>query len=330
MPKAAIYARFSSHNQKETSIEDQVAECSEAAARDGYEVAAVYADRGVSGTTDRRPEFLRMVGDARSAAWSRVYVWKLDRFGRDRYDMAVYRRRLKRCGVEVVSAKEPVPDGPAGVLLESILEGAAEYYSKNLGENVRRGLHRRAADGHPCGQRRYGWRIAGGRYEVDEGRAAWVREMYRMRAAGAGFAAIAVDLAARGCTTSAGLPMSKSVVSRILRDDAYKGVYRLGDTAVPGGIPAIVGEAEWDAAQLPGRGGRSSARAGDLAGARFGELTVVRLQETRKGRSKWLCRCSCGRLVVEPGTRLASGKATSCGCKGDGSPRDAKGRFSPM
>lgn len=347
MQKAAIYARFSSHNQREVSIDDQVAECGEAAARDGYEVCAVYADRAVSGTTDRRPEFLRMVGDARSAEWSRVYVWKVDRFGRDRYDIVVYKRRLRKLGVEVVSACEPVPDGPSGVLLESVLEGAAEYYSRNLSENVMRGLHSRARGGHPCGERRYGWSIAGARidgegryvagdhYEVCEEEAAWVREMYAMRAGGASFPAIAEALSAKGCTNTLGGPISKHVVARIVRDDAYKGVYRLGETVVPGGIPAIVGEAEWEAAQGVSRGvgkrPRSyAARKGDLSGMQFGDLLVICYHETRKGNRKWLCRCSCGKMTVEWGTRLTSGKATHCGCRGDGRPRDDKGRFAPM
>lgn len=137
---AAIYARFSSHNQREESIDDQVRVCRAQAASDGCPVVAVYADHAISGTTDRRPEFLRMVADAGKGRFDRLYVYKLDRFARNRFDSATYRAKLRKAGVDVVSASERVPDGPEGIMLESVLEGMAEYYSANLSQNIRRGM----------------------------------------------------------------------------------------------------------------------------------------------------------------------------------------------
>ena len=69
-----------------------------------------------------------------------VIVWKLDRFARNRYDSAMYKAKLKKNGVQVMSAMEAIPDTPEGVMLEAMIEGMAEYYSLDLALKVRRGL----------------------------------------------------------------------------------------------------------------------------------------------------------------------------------------------
>jgi len=116
-----IYARYSSHNQREASIEQQVRECEEFARHNRLRVVKVYADRHLSGTTDQRPQFQQMLKDAERGRWSVVLTWKVDRFARNRYDSATYKYRLKRCGVRVMYAKEVIPEGPEGILMESIL-----------------------------------------------------------------------------------------------------------------------------------------------------------------------------------------------------------------
>lgn len=341
--KCAVYARFSSHNQREESIEDQVRACAESASRSGQEVVAVYADHARSGTSDARPEFRRMVEEARSAEWATLWVYKADRFARNRYDAAVYKRRLQKCGVAVAYSAQPVPDGPMGAVMESVMEGMAEYYSLNLSEDVKRGLHGNAAKCHPNGVYRFGWRIAGAgvgedgkwhagdRYEVVPEEAEAVRLMYRMRASGKSFAAIAERVAGTGVANSRGVPLSAAVVARILRDEAYMGVYRYGCVRVEGGIPAIVTEAQWRRAQRgtePPRTYRKWPRV--EVGARFGELEVVERLGPKGGTNgniRWLVRCSCGTVKAEWGQRLATGRATHCGCMGDGRPRDEKGMF---
>ena len=170
---AAIYARFSSHNQREESIDDQVRVCRAQAASDGCPVVAVYADHAISGTTDRRPEFLRMVADAGKGRFDRLYVYKLDRFARNRFDSATYRAKLRKAGVDVVSASERVPDGPEGIMLESVLEGMAECYSANLSQNIRRGMEGNAMQCRSNGARFYGYRSEGGRYVVARTRRWW-------------------------------------------------------------------------------------------------------------------------------------------------------------
>ena len=139
MPKAVIYARYSSHAQRDVSIDQQVSACREFANRGGIEIVDIYADRAITGTSDRRPAFQKMIQDAKGSGWQYVIVYTLDRFSRDRYDSAVYKRQLRNCGVKVLSAMEQITDDPTGVIMESILEGYAEYYSKELSRKVRRG-----------------------------------------------------------------------------------------------------------------------------------------------------------------------------------------------
>ena len=138
--KAVIYARYSSDNQREESIEGQIRECTAYAEKNGITVLKHYIDRAYSAKTDDRPEFQHMIKDSEKGLFDLILVWKLDRFARNRYDSARYKNQLKKNGVKVVSATELISDKSEGVLLESILEGMAEYYSADLAEKVSRGL----------------------------------------------------------------------------------------------------------------------------------------------------------------------------------------------
>ena len=138
--KAVIYARYSSDNQREESIEGQIRECTAYAEKNGITVLKHYIDRACSAKTDDRPEFQHMIKDSEKGLFALILVWKLDRFARNRYDSARYKNQLKKNGVKVVSATELISDKSEGVLLESILEGMAEYYSADLAEKVSRGL----------------------------------------------------------------------------------------------------------------------------------------------------------------------------------------------
>ena len=137
--KAVIYARYSSDNQREESIEGQIRECTEYAVRNDMTILTSYIDRALSARTADRPEFQRMIHDSEKGLFDVVLVWKLDRFSRDRYDSAHYKRILKKNGVRVISARENISEGPEGIILESMLEGYAEYYSAELSEKIQRG-----------------------------------------------------------------------------------------------------------------------------------------------------------------------------------------------
>ena len=95
MEKAAIYARYSSHSQREESIEQQIDKCRKFAEQNGYQVVKVYADKALSGKTDQRPQFQKMISDSEKSAWTILIVYGVDRFARNRYDSAIYKARLK-------------------------------------------------------------------------------------------------------------------------------------------------------------------------------------------------------------------------------------------
>lgn len=137
---AVIYARYSSENQREESIEGQLRECKEFARKNDIQIVGSYIDRALSAKTDNRPDFQRMIKDSANGLFDTVIVWKLDRFARNRYDSAHYKAILRKNGVKVISATEVISDTAEGILLESLLEGMAEYYSADLAEKVIRGL----------------------------------------------------------------------------------------------------------------------------------------------------------------------------------------------
>ena len=135
---AVIYARYSSDNQREESIEGQIRECTAFAEKNGITILKHYIDRAYSAKTDNRPEFQRMINDSRQRLFDIVLVWKLDRFSRDRYGSATYKHILKKNGIRVVSATENISDSPEDILLESLLEGLSECYSAELSVKIQR------------------------------------------------------------------------------------------------------------------------------------------------------------------------------------------------
>ena len=129
-------------NQREESIEGQIRECTAYAEKNGITIVKHYIDRAISAKTDNRPEFQQMIKDSDKKLFDIVLVWKLDRFARNRYDSARYKTQLKKNGVKLMSATEIISEGPEGIILESVLEGYAEYYSADLAEKVVRGHDR--------------------------------------------------------------------------------------------------------------------------------------------------------------------------------------------
>ena len=116
MKNAVIYARFSSHAQNEQSIEGQLAECRAFAERNNLRIVREYIDRALTGTTDKRPDFLQMIEDSKRKGFQFVIVYQLDRFARNRYDSATCKAKLKKKGVRVPSAKENITDDASGIL----------------------------------------------------------------------------------------------------------------------------------------------------------------------------------------------------------------------
>ncbi|MBO7662848.1 MAG: recombinase family protein, partial [Clostridia bacterium] len=180
-PRTAVaYARYSSAGQRDVSIEQQLSDIRAFAKREGFTLVHEYADHARSGfkNTSARTAFQTMMSAAESGAFDTLIVWKVDRFGRNREESAVFKGRLRRRGVRVLYAMEPIPEGSAGVLLEGMLEATAEWYSRTLSENVTRGMTDNA---HRClynGTRILGYtRGPDGRYALVPDEAAVVRNI---------------------------------------------------------------------------------------------------------------------------------------------------------
>lgn len=247
---AVIYARYSSNAQREESIEGQLRECHEFAKRNNLQVINEYVDKAMTGRTDKRPSFLRMVADSSSHKFQYVICWKLDRFSRDRYDSAVYKHKLKKNGVKVIYAKESIPEGPEGTILESVMEGLAEYYSQNLAQNVKRGLTDSAMQLQALGLLPFGYRKGSdGRYELDPATSPAAVKIFRDYAAGVPAVEICEELNAAGFKTSHGKPFSRSSIVRMIRNERYVGVYIWDDVREDGAIPAITDRETWEACQ---------------------------------------------------------------------------------
>lgn len=242
MIPAVIYARYSSSNQREESIEGQIRVCTAYAKNNNLTVLRTYTDSALTGRTDRRPSFQQMIADSKKGQFRAVIVWKLDRFARNRYDSAIYRAKLKQNGVQIYSAMEAISDGPEGILMESVMEGLAEYYSANLAENVRRGmyenaLHRKSLGGHtPLGL----VRGSEGYWEIDPATAPTVRRIFAEYASGKPSQAICDDLNAEGIRTSSGKPFSLDSIRRIISNEKYMGVYEYMEIRDEHAIPPIV------------------------------------------------------------------------------------------
>ena len=258
--RAVIYARYSSAAQRDASIEDQVRVCRECAERRGDRIVEVYADRATSGTTTaKRDEFMRLMADSRDGRWDTLYVYKIDRFARNRYDSAIYRKELSERGVSIVAAAESIPDGPDGIILEALLEGLAEYYSANLSENVKRGMEGNALKCMHNGARCYGYDLGSdGYYHVNEAEAEVVRTVFGLYAGGASCPEIVEALSPY--RTRTGKRWRVQDVSRMVRNEKYAGTYVYKDHRVPGGMEAIVDMATFDAAQARTENRRRSRR----------------------------------------------------------------------
>lgn len=250
--KAVIYARYSSDNQREESIDGQLRECKEFAERQNLTIVGTYIDRALSAKTDERPEFQKMITDSSKKQFEVVLVWKLDRFSRNRVDSATYRAILRRNNVKVVSATENISEGPEGIILEAILEGMAEYYSAELAVKIKRGQTENALKcRYNGGFVPYGYRVdADKNFEADPLTAPIVREIFERYADGQTVGEISEELNSRGVFTNSKYKYTnKSSMHNLLKNRRYLGEYRHGDHVVPGGMPAIVSQEIFDKVQ---------------------------------------------------------------------------------
>ncbi len=250
--RAVIYARYSSDNQTEASIEGQLRECLEYATYNDIQVMGNYIDRALSAKTDHRPEFQRMIKDSYKHAFDCIIVWKLDRFSRNRYDSAHYKALLRKNGVKVVSAKETIAEGSEGILLESVLEGMAEYYSAELAEKVTRGMKENALKGlWNGGNTPFGYVInAERKLDIDPKAAPIVAEIFKLSNDGKTVKEIYNIMSERKVTRSNGKELRYNAIRYMLSNRVYIGEYSHMGVVIKDSVPPLVSEELFNAVQL--------------------------------------------------------------------------------
>ena len=262
--KAAIYSRYSSDNQREESIDAQIRAINEYAQRNNISVVKVYTDEAESAKTDDRPNFQKMIDDSSKGIFECIIVHKLDRFSRNRYDSAFYRRRLTENGVRLISILENLDDSPESIILESVLEGMAEYYSANLARETMKGLKETALKcKHTGGLPPFGYDIdENKKYRINLYEAAAVKKIFTMYVSGSSYNTIIGWLDNNGYKTKKNQPFGMNSLNAIFNNEKYTGVFIFNRTKrdvnshknkseseiirIPGGVPQIIDFDLWN------------------------------------------------------------------------------------
>ena len=218
---AVIYARYSSSNQREESIEGQIRICTEYAKKKGYKITNQYIDRAMTGKNDNRPAFRQMLNDSDKGMFDVLLVYKTDRFARNRYDSAIHKTRLKKNKVQIEYAAEQIPNDSTAVLIEGFLENLAEYYSVNLSENTKRGKYENALKKKSNGGvTPIGYKRIDGSLVIDETKAPVVQFAFQSYIDGISYANIIKKARERY-----GIKLSMSGLKLILQNEVYTGKY---------------------------------------------------------------------------------------------------------
>lgn len=225
---AVAYARFSSNNQREESIDAQLRAIHEYCEKENIELIAEFTDEAVSGKTDDREDFQNMINQLlkEHLQVDYVLVHKFNRFARSKFDSALYKKRLKDVGIKVVSVTQKIDDTPEGELLEGFLESIDQYYSANLALEVRKGLRENALKGkHNGGRKLLGLSVdENGYYYANED--AWiVRRIFQEYADGVPKVEICRRLNEEGLRNQYGRTFNTRHIYDMIRNEKYIGVY---------------------------------------------------------------------------------------------------------
>ncbi len=264
--RVALYARVSSDAQDVSlSIGAQLKALREYAKQHGYTVVREFVDEAESGRTSARPAFREMIALAKikEPPFNMILVWKLNRFSRNRVDSITFKELLRKRGISVVSINEPLENNPSGKLLEGIIEGMDEFYSANLGQDIKRGLREAASRGFfvgrlpPDGFHKVVVMDSNkSRHKlepdpIDSKSVRTVKRTFAMAMNDSGAKEIAKSLNEDGLRTSTGARWTKTYVYKVLTNEAYCGTLvlggRPGHTAIHSGEPPVRVENAWPA-----------------------------------------------------------------------------------
>ena len=240
---AVVYARFSSHRQGEQSIEGQGAAAERFAAAHGLTIVKVYADRAQTGRNDNREQFQLMLADAAKHAFDALIVWKTDRIGRNKEEIALNKYHLKKNGVKIYYVAEAIPDTPEGIILEAVIEGMAAYYSEQLSQNVRRGMRMCAQKAQSTGGTHpLGYTVdENKKFVIDPKHAPTVQEIYQLYSEGKTISEIVKHLNDKGLRTARGRPFTHNSLRTVLKNKKYIGTFEYnGEVSIENAVPPIV------------------------------------------------------------------------------------------
>jgi site-specific DNA recombinase len=271
--KAVAYYRFSSDNQRQESITAQRRAVEEYASRNDITIIKEYIDEALTATTDDRPQFLQMISDITNELYAveLLLVHKLDRFARNRTDSAIYKQKLTAKGIKLLAVDQPLGDSPEDALLEGLLESMNEFYSRNLGREVEKGMRETALQAkHTGGKPPLGFDVSPDKKLIlNPAEAQIVKSIFEMAASGEGYGGIVKKLNASGAKTKNGKPFGKNSIHEILKNEKYTGTYVFNRTTrkhlgkrnnhksktddkiikIPGAIPEIIPFEQWQQIQ---------------------------------------------------------------------------------
>ena len=264
---AIAYYRYSSHSQNEMSIDQQRAQAQNYAEAHGLTIVKEYSDAAKTGTNTNRPGYQLMLAEIPTLKPHSLILWKTDRLGRDRFELVDAKRKIREagCRIELIAEMSPTDD-PESVLFEGIAESFAEYYSRTLSVNIRRGMDYNAAHALYNGHKVFGYEGKPHEpYSVDPRTAPAVQKMFADYAAGEPMQGVCDALNAAGYRTVKGGPFGVKTLSRMLRNRHYIGEYSESGVTIPDGMPRLVDDATFQAVQtrlLENRKRKSSKRTG--------------------------------------------------------------------
>ena len=237
---AVIYARYSSDNQTEQSIEGQLRVCQEYAKSNNIIILDTYIDRAMTGRNDNRPAFQKMLKDSSNENWDYVLVYKFDRFSRNKYETAIHKKTLKDNGVKLMSATEYLPDTPEAIIIESMFEGYAEYYSVELAVKTKRGMRELRIKGNfQGGYVPFGYKVENKKLVIDPEKAEAVRYIFEEYLMGTEIKDIIANLTAKGIYNR-GKPLARTTVYNMLKFEKYTGIYQYEDEIYDNMYPQII------------------------------------------------------------------------------------------
>lgn len=249
---AICYYRYSSDAQRDVSIAQQKEAAHDYADKHGYHIIKEYDDPAYSGTRDDRPAFQLMLYEVEKLKPAYLILWKTDRLSRDRIDAVLAKKRLRECGVKIVYVAESIPDDDEAtqILMESIYEAMAASFIVSHRKNVIRGMTYNAENALYNGVKILGYiGRPNHKYEIDESTAPTVRRIFKEYADGIPMRKICDGLNGAGLKTIRGNSFTPNALNHILTNRAYIGEYKFGEILIPDGMPRLIDDETFEAAQ---------------------------------------------------------------------------------